>query len=88
VARTDGQTDRQTDGRTDGRTDGGDNHNITTFFSKSVGIKSGGSKMNKNVMLGTVSYIVDLFMCIVVFVASKVVVNMEVCNVKCCSGKL
>ncbi|KAH3853083.1 hypothetical protein DPMN_095606, partial [Dreissena polymorpha] len=31
VARTDGQTDR--------RTDGGDNHNIPTFFSKSVGIK-------------------------------------------------
>ena len=26
------------DGRTDGRTDGGDNHNIPTFFSKSVGI--------------------------------------------------
>ena len=34
MARTDGQTDRQTDGRTDG----GDNHNIPTFFSKSVGI--------------------------------------------------
>ena len=26
------------DGRTDGRTDGGDHHNISTFFSKSVGI--------------------------------------------------
>ena len=34
----DGRTDRQTDRRTDGRTDGGDNHNIPTFFSKSVGI--------------------------------------------------
>jgi hypothetical protein len=28
----------RTDGQTDGRTDGGDNHNIPTFFSKSVGI--------------------------------------------------
>ena len=36
MARTDGQTDR----RTDRRTDGGDHHNIPTFFSKSVGIKT------------------------------------------------
>ena len=28
------------DGRTDRQTDGGDNHNIPTFFSKSVGIIS------------------------------------------------
>jgi hypothetical protein len=32
------------DGRTDRQTDGGDNHNIPTFFSKSVGIKMCNSK--------------------------------------------